>query len=93
MTKKKKQQDKDGYIPLDSAFFELEHLKRYLHECSASDVKADRTVALFLVRAAREKIDYFTDKYNLQVPEDDLFYLEDYADFIRKTVEALNTEA
>jgi len=89
---KKKQQNKDGYIPLNSAFFELEHLEHYLHECSASDVKADRPLALFLARAAREKIDYFTEKYNLQVPEDNLFYLEDYADFIRKTAGALNTK-
>lgn len=97
MAKKKKQQDKSKcveYTRLNSAFFELEHLESYLHECSTScDVTADPTLALFLVRAAREKIDYFTEKYNLQVAKDDLFYLEDYGDFIRKTVKTLGAEA
>ena len=76
-------ENQQEYEHLSDAFFELDHAVRYLEVCYVEDREIDDTFLLLLLKTAGEKIEYYEYKYGFKVPIDDIFNLQDLADFIR----------
>lgn len=69
---------------LEDAFPELNTLEGLLKDWEANENEIDPGLVLLLVRAMREKLDYFGKKYRFEIEAEDLMFIEDYADLIRK---------
>ena len=77
---------------LSEQLLELDTLERHLKDCIEHELIPNTEILLLLVRAITEKICYYEKEYDLEVPSEPVFYVEDYTDFIRMK-EGVSTEA
>ena len=78
--------EKEQTMYLVDSIFELGVLKNLVEDIQEHDISTSRhtDILLQLIKALDEKIIYYTERYNLEVPESDVFYVEDYDKFIMR---------
>lgn len=87
MEKKQKAEDMEA---LTDCLYEFDNLKHLIETSIDAKDKGEHItdnsdILLFLVNALEEKINYYQGKYNFKVPSSDRFFIQDYADFIRRS--------
>lgn len=86
MEKKQKAEDMEA---LSDALYEFDNLKHLTEICIdaeslGEDISVSHELFLFLIKAIQGKIRYYEDKYSFKVPSSDTFFIQDYADFVRR---------
>ena len=83
-TKKTKKEATGNTVDLCDTILELDSLKRYVQKSMEADTSLDHAILLLLIRSAEEKLLYYQDEYDFQVSQDDVYYVEELIDFIKK---------
>ena len=76
-------QPEDEMGDLSWVLFELSTAQFYMRKCDEEDSEINLTYLGLLINAAIEKLEYYDIKYGFKVSNDDVFYVEDFADLIR----------
>ncbi len=84
-SKDTKKQEPITLTSLSNLLFELHDAEWLLKECCKADMKIDclQSILQLLIRVSVKKIEYWEKKYNLKVPETEIFYVEEIMDFVR----------
>ena len=62
---------------------ELECIDAYISECIHKEARIDREILQLLIRVAMQKIDYYGEKYDLNIRSGDTFFVENALEFFR----------
>jgi hypothetical protein len=78
---------------LDDCLFELDSLEQYILNSMQGGTDMDTDILLVLVRATKDKLDYFQQQYNFRVDKEDMFFVSDLGKFYHKCITGESLES